>query len=260
MAINPKRVKYALQRLFSVVGVLLFLGLLLSAIERKQSSDSLDLYIDIPSENKSSFITKQDIRNTIKRRFGHVLNGVPIGNLDVQEVELVLEKDPFVKDADVYIGARNTVHITIEQRQPILRVIDKDGASFYLDEEGVFLPPSANYTARVPVATGHIPTYVEDYQNIEGNMVKGLYELIRFANEDEFLFALIEQIYVTDKHEFEIVPKIGEHRILFGAANDIPMKFENLKIFYKEGIPYEGWQKYKTINLKYKGQVVCKKK
>jgi cell division protein FtsQ len=32
-----------------------------------------------------------------------------------------------------------------------------------------------------------------------------------------------------------------------------------LKIFYKEGMPYEGWRKYETINLKYSGQVVCKR-
>jgi cell division protein FtsQ len=36
-------------------------------------------------------------------------------------------------------------------------------------------------------------------------------------------------------------------------------KFEKLKIFYREAIPYEGWDKYEEINLKFKRQIVCKK-
>ena len=260
MASNQGKIKYNVQRIFGVIGGILFVILLLSAIERKERSDSVDLMIDIKSEDETYFITKEDVKNTLKRRFGHVLNGIPVGTLDVQEVEEVLEKDPFVKEADVYIGALNTVNIRISQRRPILRVIDEDGANFYLDEEGHFLPLSANYTARVPVATGQIPTFRDDYMEFEGNVVKGLFEIVSFAHQDEFLSAMLEQITVNKKHEFILIPKIGRQEILFGKAVRIAEKFENLIAFYKEGIPYEGWQKYKTINLKFKGQVVCKKK
>jgi cell division protein FtsQ len=37
-------------------------------------------------------------------------------------------------------------------------------------------------------------------------------------------------------------------------------KLEQLKTFYKEAMPYEGWKKYRTISVKFKGQIVCKKK
>ncbi len=33
-----------------------------------------------------------------------------------------------------------------------------------------------------------------------------------------------------------------------------------LKIFYKEALPYEGWNKYSGVSLQYDGQVVCKKR
>ena len=35
--------------------------------------------------------------------------------------------------------------------------------------------------------------------------------------------------------------------------------FYRLKVFYKEAIPYEGWNQYDEINLKYKKQIVCNK-
>ena len=38
-------------------------------------------------------------------------------------------------------------------------------------------------------------------------------------------------------------------------------KFEKLKMFYTEGLnKTDGWNKYSTINIKYKNQVVCTKK
>jgi len=37
-------------------------------------------------------------------------------------------------------------------------------------------------------------------------------------------------------------------------------KFENLKLFYSEGVKQTGWRKYKEINLKYKNQIVCVKR
>ncbi|MEO0044740.1 MAG: hypothetical protein RL329_4189, partial [Bacteroidota bacterium] len=45
-----------------------------------------------------------------------------------------------------------------------------------------------------------------------------------------------------------------------GNLDDLEDKLKRVKIFYQEGIPYEGWKKYGIINVKYKGQVVCKKR
>ena len=30
-------------------------------------------------------------------------------------------------------------------------------------------------------------------------------------------------------------------------------------MFYREGMPYTGWRLYESINLKYNGQVVCRR-
>jgi cell division protein FtsQ len=54
---------------------------------------------------------------------------------------------------------------------------------------------------------------------------------------------------------------VGGQKIIFGSANsdeEVKDKFEKLKLFYKEAIPFEGWNKYEEISLKYKKQIVCK--
>ena len=57
----------------------------------------------------------------------------------------------------------------------------------------------------------------------------------------------------------EAIEKIIE----FGKAETdkvVEEKFSKLKVFYKEAIPYEGWEKYKSISLKYDKQIVCAKR
>ena len=60
--------------------------------------------------------------------------------------------------------------------------------------------------------------------------------------------------------EFEIIPRVGAHQILLGNAENLELKFRNLKILYEEGLAYEGWNKYEIINLKYNNQVICSKR
>jgi cell division protein FtsQ len=72
---------------------------------------------------------------------------------------------------------------------------------------------------------------------------------------------MIQQIYVNTKKEIELYATIGNHKIVFGNSEDIPEKFNKLKMFYKEGLnSIDAWNKYSIVNLKYKNQVVCTKK
>jgi cell division protein FtsQ len=86
--------------------------------------------------------------------FGNTLEGTELGRLEVERMERVLEEDPFVLDAEAYIDQQNVLHVRITQREPLLRVLDNNGGNYYLDKNGVKMPPSKNFAARVLVATG----------------------------------------------------------------------------------------------------------
>jgi len=58
----------------------------------------------------------------------------------------------------------------------------------------------------------------------------------------------------------ELIPKVGNHLIIFGDTSQMSQKFENLILFYRKGLTKVGWDKYNIINLKFKNQVVCSKK
>ena len=84
-----------------------------------------------------------------------------------------------------------------------------------------------------------------------------------YVCNDPLLHSLIGQIHLKKNGDFILVPLVGDQKIIVGSAysnREVKSKFEKLKIFYNEAMPFEGWDKYSEINLKFEGQIVCKKK
>ena len=59
--------------------------------------------------------------------------------------------------------------------------------------------------------------------------------------------------------EVDLVPRSGDCTIRFGRLEDEERKFEKLMRFYREGLARIGWEEFRTIDLRYDGQVVCRK-
>ena len=249
------------KRLFFVAGLLVFVGFIINAIGRKSSTNTSELRITITDEAEARFITKQEIRQTIIDTFQHNLGGVPIGSINVKRVEEVLERNPFIDNADVFVDITNHVNIKISQRKPVVRIIDLRGTSYYLDEKGRYMGVSKHYTARVPVVTGFIRSDMPNLAAIDiRHPLNPLFLMVLAIQKDNFLSAQIEQIYIDKEGEFTLITKLGDAKILLGDAQDLVEKFKRLKIFFREAVPYEGWTKYKTVNVKFNGQIVCEKR
>jgi cell division protein FtsQ len=86
-----------------------------------------------------------------------------------------------------------------------------------------------------------------------------IFRMVQFINKNNFWKAMIEEIFINKKGEIELFTKIGEQTVIFGDIDNMKEKFDNLFIFYKQGLNKVGWTKYKTLNLKYKNQIVCSK-
>lgn len=260
-AMNKQDLNITLRRASWLLALFFSVAIIFSAVERRDSSLVEDVVVNIQSlEDGNALISQKEVELTIERSFGTQLEGLPLSTIDVERIERVLEEDPFVIDADVYIDSRSIVNIKIAQREPVLRIIDNNGLNYYLDKKGNKMPLSPHFAARVLVATGNLPPHDPNFIKRKKNRLKEVFDLSNLILADEFFKPLIEQIYVNNIGEFTLIPKVGDQKILFGNYSNVNEKLENLKIFYQEGMPYEGWQKYRTISVKYKGQVVCEKR
>lgn len=238
-----------------VVGLVLF-----SAIRRKKDAFAEGLRVDVvPLASGDKLISERDVRQALLLAFGNTLENTELSRLEVERMERVLEQDPFILDAETYIDQKNILHIKVKQREPVVRVLDNNGGNYYMDKNGVKMPPSKNFAARVLVATGNVSPYTPKFWEGKRSTLKDLFTLTQTLMADEFLASFIQQIHVNNAGEFILVPLVGDQRIELGSARKLDDKLRRLKIFYQEGMPYAGWRVYKTINLKYSGQVVCRK-
>ena len=244
------------------MGLLAFVLIVTAAVERKKELAIGATVVEVqPLAGGNWLIDSADVVKIIERSFGMPLDGQAAGLIDEDRVERILEEDAFVKNAEVTLTANSQLKIDIEQRQPILRIIDNVGASYYIDGEGNKIPTSPHYTARTLVATGNIQPHTPEFMSRREHhhAIRDLFELTHFIIADELWMALFEQIYVNKRGDFVLIPKVGDQTIIFGDLADMEDKFRRLKIFYEEAMSREGWQKYHSIDLRYKGQVVCEK-
>jgi cell division protein FtsQ len=259
MSMNLPLLRY--DRVLWVLFLLIVAAIWIRAVVARKDADISRLEVEvIPLEGGNKLITEENVRNLLRKSFGSSIEKTQSSRLELDRMEQKMEEDPFVHNADVYIDQRNKLRVKIEQRAPVLRVMDTNGGNYYLDQYGKKIPVSDNYTARVMVATGKIPPYAPDFLEKKSNLLKDVFGIAQTIAQDDFFKHFIQQIHVsTSNGDIMMTPLIGDQVIILGSARKLEDKLERLRIFYKEAIPHEGWRKYSTINLKYSGQIVCKK-
>ena len=250
------------KKLVMVIASAITLILVLFFTFRKKRSAIKDVIVDIHhlADGQNDLIKEKDVRLIINRSQDEKIESKRLEDVDVERIEQVLEQDPFIENAESFVDASDNLNLKIFQRQPILRIIDNNNLNYYLDKNGVKMPLSKYFSARVPIVTGAVPPYVSDFLRRKKYALKEVFNLVQILNADAFFAPMVQQIVVDAAGEFTIIPILGDQKIRIGTLDDIEGKLDRLKIFYKEGMPYEGWKKYNSISVKYQGQIVCKKK
>ena len=172
------------------------------------------------------------------------------------KLEERLEKHSFIENVEVYFNFEGALKIDVVQKKPLYRIINNNNVSYYISEKAYRVPLSSIFTPRLIVATGYVPN-VEDISTDKVN--QNLWELVHFIQADPFWNAMFGQIEVTRNGDFILYPKLTGHNVMLGNVDDMEEKFRKLKIFYQEALNKTDWIKYKQINLKYKGQIICSK-
>jgi cell division protein FtsQ len=258
-------VKTKIRKIITVVAWSLLvagLGVLVGFINaghRKVACREINVTIDF--QGGEQLISEARIRKIIRQ---DTLNDKKLTDIDLVRIENRLNKIGIIQKADVYTTITGNLNIRIEQCRPLVRVYNTAGQSYYIDMKGNLAFESPGYPANVPIATGAIKTKYSDTLNVlqpdAPKVLTDLFRLSEFIFNEPFLKAQIEQIYVDPDREFELIPRVGRHIIVFGGTDRMEDKFEKLMLFYHEGLNKTGWEKYRVINLKFENQVVCTKK
>lgn len=234
------------------------LFVLMSFIEvKKENTICKDIKVIIPGSQV--FIERAEINNILQGTSGPLI-GTSMSSINIHRLEAELKKNPFIEFAKVYADMNGVIKVQIKQREPLLRMLNLANQDFYIDRSGLKVPLSKAFTARVLVANGNIyENFTGSVDTIKTGVARDLFKTALFIDQDTLWRDQIEQLFVNNKSEIELVPRVGNHKIILGNADSLQTKFKNLLVFYKKAMPKVGWDAYKTINIKYTNQVVCVK-
>ncbi len=248
-----------LYRILKLAGYLLLIVILtvtLAFTSRKVKNvtcDNIEVKYD---ENESIHISKDEIRRIVMSADNQLI-GKKFEQINAEFIEKEIEKHQAVLNAEVFkvVAAdsarfRGVLGIRVQHREPVLRLMSANG-SYYMDRTGEQIPVSSSYSAKALVVTGY---FSEEFAKEE------LLPFALFLEENPFWKAQIGQMHVEQSGNVLLTPLIGNHLIELGAMENFQEKLRNMKVFYEQILVRNNWDKYERISLKYKNQIVAKKR
>ena len=209
--------------------------------------------IVVNSENK--FLDRYQIESLITEKMD---KDSIIKNANIIEKNILA--NPFVKEIKLYQDLSNKLIVDLVQYQPIARLVFENKKDFYIDLHGNIFPTSTKFSERVLLI--HTDDNINyDLKNINStDYGKKIFTMINYIINDTFLSKIISEIDINYDKNIIIYPQVSKQKIIFGYPEQIDVKFDKLMLFYKKVLPAKGWNTYKTVNLKFKNQIICDKK
>ena len=227
--------------------LLLLVGFLFAfSTNRNNTKKVTKLEVNFSGDN-NLFITHESVNKLLIQNNETVTN-VPKEILDLNGLENALKSNAMIKTAEVYLAVNGKVRADVIQRKPIARV--STNASYYVDDEGEYMPLSTNYTAHVPIVTG----------SVEKNNLVNIFTIASKVYEDEFLKTHVVEIHQNGNQMISLKTRVFDFEIVLGDLSDLDKKINNLKAFYQKAKKDETLNTYSKVNLQFNNQVVCTKK
>jgi len=253
--IRWKAVGRACLGLFALTGIALLMG-----VVHEKDAAMRCTAMRVMVEGRETFVDQQDISELVASRFGKVV-GEPLNRIPVQQMEESLDELPHVASAEIYADMDGVLRIAVRQREVILRVINRNGAEYYIDTKGVKVPLTLKYVPHVPVASGYIAEgYGKALDSIRTPLLRDLVEIADHTRRDALWSKQIVQLYVNQERDIEIVPRVGTQQLLLGDAQNLRGKLDRLEVFYREILPKVGSDAYRRVSVKYEGQIICERR
>ena len=218
------------------------------------------LEIKFTKDNEHQLIKKSDVVEIIKDL--GLVQGVTLNKeINTRELEKKLNTHFALENAEVYFLNTGELNVNLNKRTPIARLIANDPSdNAYIDEHGLLMRTSDYYVAKLTLFSGEFKWSDSNLvSNVNGSLLSKIYNMSRIINNDPFLKSQIVQIHINNNGYFELIPRICNHKILFGSSDNMEKKFKKIKLFYTAGPSPKELNLYDTLNVMFNDQIVCSK-
>ncbi|MBK7433458.1 MAG: FtsQ-type POTRA domain-containing protein [Chitinophagaceae bacterium] len=113
--------------------------LLVAAIRKKDARNCQGIDITISGVNNNFFVDKGDILNTITALSNGNPVGRPTGSFNLKKMEAELEKNVWIKEAEMFFDNNETLFVKVTEREPVARIFSVPGSHGH-DRTGGYHP------------------------------------------------------------------------------------------------------------------------
>lgn len=241
--------------LSAALGLLLIVGAA-SALLRQMPLRQVAFHIE--TQGGELLLNEEDLRLLLQGEEGPALEGQPMRDIQVQPLEQALLEARSIRQAEVYKSMQGVLHVSVELRKPVARLINNSGVSLYLDEDAVKFPVSSHASAHVPLIRGDFEEAAVD--TFACNTISAAIPVLNYVQQDPFWEAQIAEVIIDQAGKLTLIPQVGETRIEFGQPVEIEEKFGRLLDFYRQVLPETGWNAYRSVSAEFRGQIVARRR
>lgn len=209
------------------------------------------------------FVSKEDIRGFISSGYGAYL-GQQLDSVNLGKIEKILESQSAVLNSEAWVTDDGVLHVSITQRAPVVRFQNGE-VGYYSDDLGFIFPLHPRYTADVPLVEGAIPIQIDSTykgmapSNRERQWLESIIALTHYAYDSPEWKGRFNGCLVESNGDIVLLPSSGEEKFIIGPLVDIDDKFNRIDKYYSYIYARKG-DFYSIVNLKYKGQIICRTK
>lgn len=227
---------------------------------REVTCNSIDAIITDSVQRK--FVSPDDIKDWMAD-YGTYL-GLRLDSVDLRRVEAVIEGKSAIRKSQAWLTDDGVLHISVTQREPVVRFQSAAGG-FYADADGYLFPLQLRHTVRVPIVDGTLPIRLdkdfkgEPQTEKERKWILSVLDLIRWLGARKEWNDLVGQITVLRDGNLVLIPREGGERFVFGTPTEIDAKFDRIRKYYESVVPSRETP-YKSVDVRYDGQIICRNK
>lgn len=222
------------------------------------------LAIAVTDSAMNRFITPREIRQFLDEELEGGYIGVQIDSINLTRIEEILDSKSAIFKSQAFTTKDSILNVVVTQKKPVVR-FQKGSKGFYAVEDGSLFPLQSTYTSHVMVVDGYVPLKIEHGYRGRPDTEEGcrwldsMVSLVKYIEGSRTWQGKIVQITVLQNGDLTLIPREGKERFLIGQPYGLDEKFKKMGLYYKSIRKEKGEDAYKTVDLRFDGQIVCRK-
>lgn len=209
--------------------------------------DCNSVEVFLPGDER--LLCEQDVLSIIDNQYGLCI-GTRLDELDLARIESILRAQSVLRAAEAWTTEDGVLHITAWQREPVVRFVKGD-SGFYVDRKGWIFPLSGQLDSTVVTVDGAV------HKAADTDYILGFLDMKKTLERDRYWSSHLDHYTILENGDIALNDDRGL-MVLLGSGERLEAKLELIQEYYRTIEPSRSEYYYKSINVKYKNQIICR--